>query len=117
MDIDIKPGSYPNSINPSEQGLLSVAILGSASFDVYTINPETIKLGAVSLASRGSVKAPKLAFSFEDVNLDGYTDMVCFFRVPDLALMGTETELMLTAQLYDLTLIAGTDSIRIVPPE
>lgn len=64
VDIDIKPGSDPNSINLGEQGLLPVAILGSSTFDVSTIHPETIAIGGVDVAERGSPKAPKLAYSY-----------------------------------------------------
>src|SRR5262245_7701913 len=34
VDVDIKPGSDPNSINPMSQGVIAVAILGSEIFDV-----------------------------------------------------------------------------------
>lgn len=115
VGIDIKPGSFPNSVNAGEQGLLPVAILGSADLDVSNIVPGSILLGGVSLATRGSAKSPKLAFSYEDVNADGYMDMMVFFSVPMLALEGTETELKLTAELSDGTSIEGVDSIRIVP--
>jgi len=117
--IDIKPGSFPNSVNPDEQGLLPVAILGSDTFDVYEIVPGTIELGAVTLTTRGSAKAPKLAFSYEDVNGDGYMDMMVFFSVPELvaagALTASTTQLTLTAELGDGTPIVGTDSVNIVP--
>jgi len=120
VTIDIKPGSYPNSINPNEEGLLPVAILGSATFNVETINPSTIMIGSVALATRGSAKAPKLAFSYEDVNGDGYVDMMVFFSVQELETAGIfDTDpvlLTLTGQLSDGTPITGTDSVRIVPP-
>jgi len=120
IPIDIKPGISPNSINLNDQGLLPVAILGSSGFDVTTINPETILLGGVDVATRGSAKAPKLAYSYEDVNSDGIMDMVAFFKVQDLvaagALTPTTTELTLTGALYDGTPVQGTDTVRIVPP-
>ena len=81
VDIDIKPGSDPNSINFGEHGLLPVVILGSQDLDVTTIVPETIAIGVVNLASRGSKKAPKLAYSYETVD-DGYTNMMVFFARP-----------------------------------
>ena len=119
VGIDIKPGSFPNSINLNDQGLLPVAILGSATLDVTTIDPASIYIGSVSLATRGLAKAPKLAFSYEDVNGDGYLDMMVFFKVQDLvttgALTSTTAELTLAGYLYGGTGIAGTDSVRIVP--
>lgn len=120
--IDIKPGSSPNSINPYEQGLLPVAILGSAGFDVHNINPETVEIGGVTLATRGSVKAPKLAHSYEDVNGDTYVDLMVFFSVPQLLSSGgltdTTTALRLTAWTNGSSPLplAGTDTVSIVPP-
>jgi hypothetical protein len=118
VEIDIKPGSYPNSINLGEHGLLPVAILGTPEFDVETIDLETIAIGEITLAERGSKKAPKLAYSFEYVNVDDYTDMMIFFDVQQLVDGGvlTEgtTELLITANLDDGTPIEGIDSVNIV---
>jgi len=121
VDIDIKPGSFPNSICLNDQGNLPVAILGNETFDVTTIDPELgIFLGGVSITTRGSPKRPKLAYSFEDVNGDGYTDLIAFFSVPELvnadALTLDTTELKLDAYLFDGTPITGIDSVRVVPP-
>jgi hypothetical protein len=119
VDIDIKPGSLPNSINLGEHGLLPVSVLGSGSFDVTIIDPDTIELGGVDVASRGSTKSPKLAYSYEDVNVDGYMDLMAFWEVQVLvdvgALVETTTELTLTAYLSYGKPIEGTDSVNIVP--
>jgi len=123
VNIDIKPGSDPNSINPKSKGMLPIAILGNG-LDVTQIDPVTININGVTLATRAPKrknKPPKLAFSYEDVNGDGILDMVVFFRVQDLAnaglLVKTTTQLTLTGALNDGTPITGTDSIRIVPPQ
>src|SRR4030042_4686286 len=42
--IDIKPGSCPNPFNLKSRGVLPVAILGTAEFDVTTIDRASIKL-------------------------------------------------------------------------
>ena len=70
-------------------------------------------LGSATLSTRG--KAEKLAYSFEDVNGDGFMDMMTFFSVPDLAITSSDTGLTLTAVLNDGTLISGSDTITIVP--
>ena len=116
--IDIKPGSFPNSVYLRAHGLLPVAILGSPEFDVETIDPETINVAGVSLALRGSAKAPKLAYSYEDVNDDGFTDMMTFFDVLELVaeqvLTPDTAALEISGSLYDGTSIQGMDSVRIV---
>lgn len=120
VSIDIKPGSDPNSINIGENGLLPVAVLGSADFDVNDIDPATINLGEMSLSTRGPAKAPKLAYSIEDVDGDGILDFMAFFSVQELSEVGaldeTTTALELTGQLFDGDLLTGTDSVRPVPP-
>lgn len=119
VNIDIKPGSDPNSICLKDSGLLPLAILSTDAFDATQIDPESLLLGGVGVSSRGSRKAPKIAYSIEDVDGDGYPDMMAFFSVPDLASAGltlTTTILELTAILTDGTHITGIDSVRIVPP-
>jgi hypothetical protein len=118
ITIDIKPGSDPNSINLGEHGVLPVAILGTSDLDVTAIDPATVKIGGVILKTRGSMKAPKFAYSFEDVNSDGFTDMMTFFDVQQLVSEGvlqeTTTELLLSGNLYVGSPILGSDSVNIV---
>lgn len=116
VDIDIKPGSDPNSLNPDAQGLLPVAIFGSDTLDVEQIELGSILLGDAKLASRGSSKAPKPAYSLEDVDVDGYIDLVAFFAIQDLGLGVGDNLLTLDANLLDGTPIVGSDSVRTVPP-
>lgn len=120
VNIDIKPGSDPNSINMAAKGVLPVAVLGGSDFDVTSIDASTIELGGVSINTRGSAKTPKLAYSFDDVNGDGITDMMTFFDIQQLVDIGmlttTTTSLVLTGNLIDGTPIKGENSVRIVPP-
>ncbi|MDH5686570.1 MAG: hypothetical protein OEZ48_01690 [Candidatus Bathyarchaeota archaeon] len=117
VKIDVKPGNHLNIINLCDRGLLRVAILGSSTLDVRTIDPETIKIGSVHIAERGSRKSPKKAYSYPDVNGDGIEDLVAFFSIPKLVSTGTLTEtttsLTLTATLSNPTTISGTDSAKV----
>jgi len=56
--VDVKPGSCPNSFNPRKNGVLPVAILGTFSFDVTTIDPASV-MGAGTVAP--------LRWAWEDV--------------------------------------------------
>ncbi len=50
VDIDIKPGSDPNSINLKSKGVIPVAILGSAIFDVTYVDVTTLVFAGASPA-------------------------------------------------------------------
>ena len=119
--IDIKPGSDPNSICLSNQGLLPVAILSTDNFDATQIDPISLELGGVVVSERGggSKKAPKIAYSIKDVDGDGDLDIMAFFSVPDLVGEGgltlITTSLELTGTLTNGTPIVGADLVRIVP--
>jgi hypothetical protein len=70
IDIDIKPGSDPNSINPKSKEAISVAILTTDTFDATTIDPLSVQFGpngATEIHNRGHI---------EDVDGDGDDDMV-----------------------------------------
>lgn len=45
LDIDIKPGSFPNSINLGSNGAVPVAVFSTAGFDATTVDPSTLVLG------------------------------------------------------------------------
>jgi len=102
--IDIKPGSFPNSINLKSKGVVTVAVLGSADFSVHDVDLTTIVFAGASPAR----------CSFEDVNLDGHVDLVCHFRTQDLNLTTSSTQATLTGETTGGTPITGTDSVRIV---
>ena len=46
--IDIKPGSCPNPFNLDSRGVLPVAVLGGADFDVASVDPATLRLEGVA---------------------------------------------------------------------
>jgi len=112
VSIDIKPGSYSNNINLKSNGVVPVAILGSTTFDVHKIDPATIKFtnAPVKLKNNGQPMV-----SFEDVNGDGFTDMVVQVNTKDLKLSQSDTKASVEGKLFNETIIKGSDSVRIVP--
>jgi len=112
VDIDIKPGSDPNSINLGSNGVVPVAILGSATFDASTVDPSTVVLAGATVRFKGQSGT---AGSLDDVNGDGYLDFVVQVYTIDFAPGDGTAEL--TGATYGGDLIHGTDSIRVVPPE
>jgi hypothetical protein len=114
VDIDIKPGSDPNSINLGSKGVIPVAILSSADFDASTIDPMTVKLADAEVKVKGKSDN---AGSLEDVNGDGLLDLVVQVYTEGLALTAGDIEAELTAETWGGMPIVGSDSIRIVPPQ
>ena len=87
VEIDVKPGSYPNCFNINGHGVIPVAILGSEDFDIYTIDAASVLFNGSAVQLRG--KKEKTMCHYEDVSgdftnpegaPDGYIDLVCQFE-------------------------------------
>jgi hypothetical protein len=111
--IDIKPGNNPNSINLKKDKIITVAVLGSSDFDVSSIDVSPLsdapKFG-------GATPQAPIRFSLQDVNRDGYIDLVLQYKLIGLGFNLSSTEGCITGMLTDGTPIEGCDSVRIVPP-
>ena len=103
--IDIKPGSYPNSINLISKGVVPVAILTTSGFNAWDVDPYSIEFAS---AAPGR-------WTMEDVDRDGNLDMLFHFYTQDLNLTNESTEATLTGETSDGTPIKGTDTVNIVP--
>ena len=112
VEIDIKPGSDPNSVNPNSRGVIPVAILGSETLDVTEVDPTTITFMAAD--DTAGTNSP-VGFGFEDVNDDGYLDLVAHFLTQGTWISCITTQGALSATLVDGNLIFGFDSINPVP--
>jgi hypothetical protein len=114
VEIDIKPGSYPNSINLGNKGVIPVAILSSADFDATTVDPATIELAGAGVELRG--KSDKAMAHEEDVDGDGLIDLVIQITTENLEPgYFQDGYATLTGSTYDGTAIEGSDEINIVP--
>ena len=111
VNIDIKPGSYPNSINLGSQGNVPVAIFSTPGFDATNVNPTTVTLEGASVKLKG--KGTPMS-SFEDVDGDGLLDIVVHVDTSALQLSSDDTEAILEGETLDGVRIRGTDTIRIV---
>jgi hypothetical protein len=111
--IDIKPGSYPNSINLGSAGVIPVAILSSPTFDATTVNPDSITLAGAKVRLVG--KANKYLCQSEDVNGDGLVDLLCHVETEQVLLQPGDSQATLEATTYDGEEIRGTDTVSIVP--
>lgn len=108
VSIDIKPGSYPNTINPKSKGVISVAILTTNDFDATTVDPLSIKFGpngALEFHGKGHI---------EDVDGDGDIDMVLHFNTQMTGIQYGDTKASLSGKTIGGQAITGMDAIQTV---
>ena len=132
--MDIKPGSCPNPVNVKSRGVLPVAILGGANFDVRNIDPTTITLegiqplkwGLEDVATPFNPVIPKEdRLDCNEKSADGFPDLTLKFdtqqMVKELELTGAEDksiqEWFLKFKLNDETELTGSDVVWILNNE
>lgn len=93
VNVDIKPGSCPNSLNVKSQGVLPVAILGTEDFDVTRIRSRSVQLEGV----------PAICSSIEDVG-EPVKDLRDICACPD-------DTMMMTRMTPDLSLKFDTQDV------
>jgi hypothetical protein len=113
--IDIKPGSFPNSINLSSAGVIPVTIISSETFDATTVDPETVSLAGASVKMVG--KSGRYLCHEEDVNGDDLADLVCQVYTAQFMIEAGESVAVLEAGTLNGQAIRGEDSVRIVPDQ
>jgi len=122
--IDIEPGTCPNLLNAKSHGHVKVSIEGTASFDVTTVDPASVRLEGVS-ANRSVLRDVSGQLDTLDCSHgkpDGYTDLVLNFDIESVvATMGDVQDgevrtLTLTGTLVDGTPIQGEDVVMIKKP-
>ncbi len=142
LDLDIKPGSCPNSYNRDSHGVLPVALVGTDTFDVTQVDIDSILL--VRKDGEGGSVAPNegppgpmsefedTATPFEgeeqcdchDLEGDGILDLMMHFNTDEVVLAlqlndfspGELVPLTLIGTLLDGKPFRSSDCIRLVPP-
>jgi hypothetical protein len=106
--IDIKPGRFPNSINPRSEGKTPVAILTTGAFDATSVDPSTVRFG------RSGNDASPVRSATRDVDGDGDIDMILHFNTQDTGIQCGDTSASLTGRVPGGQAIGGSDSVNIV---
>ena len=141
QNMDIKPGSCPNSFNRKSHGVLPVALVGTEDFDVTMVDIASITLeradgigGAVaphegppgphSVFNDAATPFDGIPCACHELCGDGITDLSMKFKsdnvTADLELgdldPGALVLLILRGTLMDGTPFVAEDCIRLVPP-
>jgi len=112
--IDIKPGSFPNSINPKSQGKIPVAILSGGEVSPGMVDTTSLTFGRTGGEESLSFVNP----SAPDLNGDGIGDLICHFWTQVCDFKSTSAEGILkgkTLPEFGGKSLQGKDSVRIVP--
>ncbi|MGD2108132.1 MAG: hypothetical protein PVI86_01945 [Phycisphaerae bacterium] len=137
-DLDVKPGSCPNSVNSSSQGVVPLALVGSDMFDVLDVDVSTLALRRADGVGGGvaPLEGPPgphtvvddVATPFagewcecHELEDDGFDDLSMKFSTPDLAEIlqldgfshGDVVELLLVGELLDGTRFEASDCITV----
>jgi hypothetical protein len=106
--IDIKPGSYPNSINPRSKGVIPVAIITTGTFDAAAVDPTTVLFGPTG------TEAPPAHSALADADGDGDIDMILHFNTHATGIVCGDTSASLAGKTFGGQAVKGSDSIRTV---
>jgi len=129
VPVDVKPGSCPNPINVNSHGVLPVAILGTADFDVTQVDPLTVLLAGVmpvrsALEDVATPFDPFIgktdALDCNELGEDLFLDLTLKFRTREImaalgdVMDGDVLVLTLTGLLMDESPIIGEDVVLIL---
>ena len=132
VDIDIKPWSDPNSINRKSNGVVPVAILGSDTFDVTTVDVTTLSFGPDSASPAHDLTDPDVyeghlvqpwlvnpddpepEWYYWTANEDDIVDLVMHFHQKDIGLNSNDTGACLTGNFLDGRAFEGCDAVRVL---
>ena len=115
VDIDIKPGDSKNTISINNDKSARVAILGTATFDVTTVDLSPLATDAPKFG--GSTPHVPVRTSLVDVNKDGIQDLLLLYNSGPknpLGFKSGDTQGCITGALTDGTPILGCDLVRII---
>jgi hypothetical protein len=106
ISIDIKPGRFPNNINPASKGAIRVAILTTDTFDAATVDPLSVRF------ARNDARASHGRRShIEDVDEDGDLELVLRLRTRHSGILCGDTSASISGETLDGQAIHGTDAI------
>jgi len=115
VDVDIKPGGDPNSINLNSGWVIPVAVLTTGDFDATTVDPSTVCFGDAEAPAERDCSEKHATGHIEDVDADGDQDMLLHYETAQTGVDPGDTQACLTGETLDGTAIEGCDTIRTVP--
>ncbi len=112
VEISVRQGGHPASFKKNGHGVIPVVIFGGADVDAAQIDPASLRLPHLTVKIRRNGKPQSC---LEDVDRDGHVDLVCHFISNSPWWRQGVMTAALTGNLFDGTLIEGSDEIRVLP--
>jgi len=107
VNVDIRPDSNINPVNLKSKGVLPVVIFGNEKFNVSTILIDSVVLFG---------STDKNHNHFEDINNDGFVDLILHFPIPSLTSITPDSKFgEVSGKTTEKLLFVGRDKISIVP--
>lgn len=112
INIEVKPGNDKlTRLNPRSKGVIPVAIMGSASFDVSGIKQSSLSFGA----SGNEKSLSKCQSVRRDINKDGYADQLCHFSNRSTNFQSGAIEGILKGKTSNGVNFEGRALLKVVP--
>lgn len=105
VDIDIRPGDFPNVIDPFSRKAVVVGILSSGEFDATAVDPLSVLFGPAGTMTKNG------QFRLKDVNQDGLLDLALFFRQSESGIQCGDLTASLNGNTLEGEIIQGSDLI------
>jgi len=114
VGIDVLPGSRTNPINLKKNGLVPVAILGGAGFNVRDIDVTTLVFGPGGAVPAHNLSDPVvLASHLEDVNGDGNLDLLTHYLQSAIGLTVGTTQACVNGVTKAGIVFDGCDAVMV----
>ena len=133
--LNIKPASFPNSVNLRDRGVIPLAVLTTLAgeyglpigFNATTIDPLSVRFGprtAVWYETGGAFEIHDMghvedSYELDETTMDGDLDMVLHFATGETGILRGDTEVCIKGAWTDagsnVHKFFGCDSVRTVP--
>jgi len=115
-EVDIRPWSARNVIDPFGKAPTPVALLTSDTLAVADVDLTTLAFGPAAAKPVFDLTDPTvLALSQWDVNGDGKKDLISYYRPVETGIVTGDSEACLTGQTQEGTPFEGCDAIETLP--